>query len=200
MKTLLEIGEALALNAGMKAPTQIVGSTTRQCQEILELANEAGVELARRVNWGILTRSTTITSTGSGDFELPLDYMRMTAAAAVKNGSTILRPVSRSEWNTLVTATGTPRVYHLDGQRAISFWPYPTAGITVAIRYQSTEWASSGAQFLADDATPLVKDDLLIKGLIARWRRQKGMSYADEEAEYEAALADYTLSQDGKSV
>jgi hypothetical protein len=200
MMTLLQIGEALSLNVGMKAPSQIVGSSTRQCQEILQLANEAGLELARRVNWGVLTKSHTITSTGSGAFAMPVDYMRMSAAAGVKNGSTILRPVSRSEWNTLVTATGTPRVYHLNGERAISFWPYPTAGITIAVRYQSNEWASSGSQFTADDATPLVKDDLLIKGLIARWRRQKGMSYADEEAEYEAALNDYVLAQDGKSV
>jgi hypothetical protein len=145
----------------------------------------------------VTTTTTTITGTGINDsFALPDNFLRLTASAAVKNGANILRPLTRSEWNTLVTASGTPRYYHMSALR-ISFWPYLGSGVTVALRYQSDDWASSGSQFLADDATPRVPDDLLVKGLITRWRRQKGMDYADVEAEYEAALADYAGWEDG---
>lgn len=195
--TLLEICQALAKNVGLAVPTAIVGSSERNWVEALQLANESGLELARRVNWGILQQAATLTGTGTtGSLALPADYMRLTASAAVKSGTSILRALTRSEWNTLPgQVQGTPRYYHTNGTN-ISFYPYMALGATVAIRYQSTEWASSGTQFLADDATPLVDSDLLTKGLIVRWRRQKGMDYADVEAEYEAALADYAGWED----
>ena len=44
--------------------------------------------------------------------------------------------------------------------------------------------------------SPLVDEDLFAKALIVRWRRQKGMSFADEEAEYEAALQDFARFND----
>ena len=50
---------------------------------------------------------------------------------------------------------------------------------------------------MADTDTALIDEELLLKCLIVRWRRQKGMDYADHEAEYEAALKSYAGFDDG---
>jgi hypothetical protein len=65
------------------------------------------------------------------------------------------------------------------------------------VQYQSKNWTSAGsAAFTVDTQTSLIDEDLMLKGLIVRWRRQKGMSYQDEEGEYEAALADFARFND----
>lgn len=195
--TLLEICEALAKNVGLAVPTTIVGSNDRNAVEMLQLANETGLELAERVDWGALTATATFAGTGANAaFALPSAWMRPTGVAGVRYSGTAIRPLTGSEYWGLTPAAGAPRYYHILG-RTVKFYPYPSVGMTVTARYQSNEWASSGQQFTSDDATPLVPDDLMVKGLIVRWRRQKGMEYADQEAEYEASLKTYASFEDG---
>ena len=56
------------------------------------------------------------------------------------------------------------------------------------------------AAWALDDETSLIDENLFAKGLIVRWRRQKGMEYADHEAEYEAALMDIARFNDRSRV
>jgi hypothetical protein len=194
---LLQICQALAKNVGLAVPSSIVGSNDRNAVESLQLANEAGLELAERVDWSALTTTTTFAGTGADTaYALPVAWMRPTAGGGVRYGTTILRPLTAAEWATTTPAAGAPRYHYISG-RTIKFYLYPQVGMTVTARYQSNEWASTGSQFTADDATPLVPADVLVKGLIARWRRQKGMEYQDQEAEYEATLQNYARFEDG---
>jgi hypothetical protein len=188
--TLLTIAEGLAKNVGLRIPTVILTATEREWAEALHMANEAGEELARRVDWGVLTSSTTLTGDGTNlTFDLPADYARLTSGITIRSASGIVRPLTRAEWNGLTPAVGPPRYFLLEGDR-VTLWPYLANLATVTVTYQSSEWASAGSSFMADTDTSLISEDVLLKCLIVRWRRQKGMPYADEEAEYEAALAD----------
>lgn len=194
--TLLEICQALAKNVGLAVPSSIVGSNDRNAVEALQLANEAGAELADRVDWSALTVATTFAGTGANTaYALPSAWLRP-AIGGVRYSGAVLRTLTGAEWGTITAATGAPRYCYISG-RTIRFYPYPQVGMTVNARYQSNEWASTGSQFLADDATPLVPSDVLVKGLIARWRRQKGMEFQDQEAEYEATLQNYARFEDG---
>lgn len=195
--TLLEICEALAKNVGMAVPVAIVGANDRNAVEALQLANEAGLELAERVDWSALTETTSFAGTGADTAHaLPAAWLRPTWSGGVRYGTVALRPLTASEWGTITATGGAPRYFYIEG-RTIKFYRYPSVGMTVTARYQSNEWASTGRRFTADDAEPLVPADLLLKGLIARWRRQKGMEYADQEAEYEASLKTYASFEDG---
>jgi hypothetical protein len=79
----------------------------------------------------------------------------------------------------------------------ITLWPYLANAATATVQFQSKNWTSAGsATFTADDQTSLIDEALFLKGLIVRWRRQKGMAYLDEEAEFEAALADLAKFND----
>jgi hypothetical protein len=195
--TLLTIAQGLAKNVGMQEPTSLVGSTLREWQEALQFANETGEELARRVDWGQLQASTTLIGDGTNlVHSLPAGFSRVSKGAAVRSGTSSLRPLSRAEWGTLTPVEGTPRYFLLEGDD-LTLFPYLANLATVTVSYQTKYWTSGGAAaFTADDQTSLIDEELFLKGLIARWRRQKGMDFADYEAEYEASLMDFATFDD----
>ena len=195
--TLLTIAQGLAKNVGMQSPTSVVGSTMREWQEALQFANETGEELARRVDWGALQASTTLTGDGTNKIHaLPAGFSRLSKGVTIRTSTSLLRPLSRAEWGTLTVVQGTPRYFLLEGSE-VTLFPYLANAATVTASYQTMYWTIAGADaFTADDQTSLIDEDLFLKGLIARWRRQKGMDYADFEAEYEAALQDFAMFND----
>lgn len=190
--TLLTICEGLAKNTGRQVPTQVASSTHRDEVEYLQFANETGEELARRVDWGDLTKTATLTGTGANiAHSLPSDFGRLTRGIAVKtSGGAIVRPLTRGEWNSLTAVEGTPRYFLLQDD-TITLWPFLASAATATVYYQSSEWCSAGTSFAADSDTSLIDENLFLKAMIVRFRRQKGMDYADHEAEYEAALRDF---------
>lgn len=195
-QSLLEMVQAMAKNVGLEIPLQVVGSADRTWVEALDFANRQGEELARRVDWGGLVASSSFTGTGSDDtFELPSSFARLPRGVAVTSSGAPVRPLTRAEWTGLTAAEGTPRYFLLEN-RKMRFYPYPASAATVSFTYIHDQWATGGAQFLADTDETVFPSELFIMGLIVRWRRQKGMDYADYEAEYEAALAHYAAFDD----
>lgn len=196
--SLLTIAQGLARDVGLAVPTQVVGSADRSMSEVLSFANAAGEELARRVDWGQLKASATLTGDGTAlAHALPAGFSRIIPGAGVVTSyGTIVRPLTQGEWATLTAVQGEPRYFLLDHD-TLYFWPHLPNAATATVRYQSTLWCSSGADaFTADDQTALIDEGLFLKALIVRWRRQKGMDYADQEAEYEAALQDFARFND----
>lgn len=195
--TLLTIAQGLAKNVGMQVPTSVVGNSAREWVEALQFVNETGEELARRVDWGQLHASTTLTGDGTNKVHaLPSGFGRLNQGVAVRSGTNIVRPLTRAEWNTLDPVQGTPRYFLLEGAE-MTLFPFLANAATVTVQYQSKNWTSAGSSaFTVDTQTSLIDEDLMLKGLIVRWRRQKGMDMADYEAEYEAALQDFARFND----
>lgn len=195
--SLLTMAQALAKNVGLAVPSAVVTSSDRAMVEVLQFANETGEELARRVDWGVLNEVTTLTGDSTfKTFDLPAGFGRLPRGIAVKAGDSIVRPLSRAEWNLLSGVEGTPRYFLLEGND-ITLWPYLATDETATVNYQTLYWCDNGtAAFAADDDESLIDEDLFLKALIVRWRRQKGMDYADFEAEYEGALRDYAAFDD----
>ena len=195
--TLVTIANNLAENVGLENTTAVMTSAKREWAEAVTMANAAGEELARRVDFGALFRMTTLTGDGTDkEFDLGASFSRLIPGIAVTYGIKTVRPLSQPEWASLVAVEGTPRVFKLEGNK-LRVWPYLAAGESILARYQSKNWCSNGtALWNADDDTALIDEDLLTKCLIVRWRRQKGMPFEDYEAEYEAALSDFARFDD----
>lgn len=196
--TLLTIAQGMAKDVGLAVPDQVVGSPARSMIEVLSFANAVGEELSRRVDWMQLSASTTLTGTGASvDHAMPAGFSRLVPGVAVVDSSgSIVRPLSRAEWGTLTAVQGTPR-YFLLQENTVTLWPYLASAATATAYYQSDLWCSNGTSaWSADDETSLIDEDIFLKALIVRWRRQKGMDYADHEAEYEAALSDIARFND----
>lgn len=196
--TLLSITQSLAKDVGLAVPDQVFGSSNRSMVEIIPMANAVGEELARRVDWGQLTSTATLTGDGTNlTHTLPSGFGRIVGGIGVKTATgTYARPLTRAEWGSLTATEGVPRYYLLQ-DTSITLWPYLANAIEATVYYQTDFWCSNGtAAWAADDDTSLIDEDLFLKGLIVRWRRQKGMPYEDQEAEYEAALQDLARFND----
>lgn len=188
--SLLSVVQSLAKNAGMAVPVQVYGLADRQWVEAVEMANEAGRELARRVDWSALAKVTTLAGTGASVAHvLPADFDRLQRGVTVRHSSGTVRPLTRHEWNSLAPVEGDPRYFLLEDD-TLTLWPYLASGDSVTVHYQSKNWTDHGGAYASDGDEALIDETLLTKGLIVRWRRQKGMPYQDFEAEYEAALQD----------
>lgn len=196
--SLLTIATALARNVGMADPDVIVLSPFREWKEALLFANETGEELARRVDWGQIRKTITLTGDGTNlAHSMPADFSRLTRGMAILAGTSPVRPLTQQEFARLSPSEGQPRYFNLEG-KVVRLWPYLAIAATSAAQYQSTAWCSNGTNsFSADTDTSLIDEWIFAKALIVRWRRQKGMPYADEEAEFEAALADVARFNDG---
>lgn len=196
--TLIRVAKAVAKNVGIEVPETIIGNPDRTAVEIRQLANEAGEEIARRVDWGRNVNTATFDGAStSAAFALPAGFSRMQEGVCMMVGTSIVRPMSKAEYLSLPAAIGTPRYFSLTSEN-LRFWPYLATGLTAKAYYLSNEWCTSGSSVASDDDTFFFGDDLLSAGIIVRWRRQKGMPYEDEEALYEAMLADLARF-DGRS-
>lgn len=195
--SLLTIAQSLAKSVGLGTPANVIGSGERTWQEVVEHANAAGEELARRVDWGQLTQSATIVGDGTAKTHtLVSGFDRITKGQGVSTSNGPVRPFTQAEWATLTAVEGTPR-YFILRDNSILFWPYLGAGLTANVLYQTKNWCSNGtAKWTADDDTSLIDEEIFLKALEVRWRRAKGMDYADHEAEYEAALSSYARNND----
>jgi hypothetical protein len=190
---ILEIIQAVCKNVGITVPDNAVANTDREYVELVQFAKETGDECARRVDWSALRSTATITGTGSNDnFPLPSGFARMSIGNAVSiNGAPVRGGLSQDEWFSLVPTMGTPRYFRINGASSISFYPYPTNGATLSVSYQTKNWTSNGtATWNSDSDTPLVPDDLIVKGTIGRFKRKSGQDFSDYLAEFEAVLTD----------
>ncbi len=168
----------------------VYGSDDPNAQTMVALAQEAGDEIARRADWQRML--ATHTAAGSPE-NLPSDYQRMTPGGAVRASTgDFFRPVTNSsQWAVIVGIPSTQAYYFVKGQQ-ILFSPAASA-VGAIIDYVSKNWIQhdpSGPQatFTADDDTSLFPERLLVKGIIWRWKRQKGLPYEDNLAEFEADL------------
>ena len=195
--SLITICNRLAANVGIETTSQVMTSSDRTWLEAVAMSNAVGEEITRRADFGALFKTATLTGDGTNKvFDLGPDFSRIISGIGVTSGTATVRPLTHAEWASLTPVEGGPRYFLLEGAK-LRLWPYLATGEAVTVRYQSKNWCSNGtAACVADTDTALVNEDLMTKGLIARWRRQKGMPYADYAAEYESDLADFAAFDD----
>lgn len=195
--SLITIAEGLAENVGLQTSDIVITSPLREWREVVTQSNLVGEELARRVDWGELNTEITLTGDGTNlSHDLGADFSRITAGIAVRSNGVTVRPLTRAEWASLDAIEGSPRYFLLEGNN-ITLWPHLALGVTATVSAQSKAWCSNGTDaWVQDTDTSVIDEDLFLKGLIVRWRRQKGMPFEDYEAEYEAALQNFAQFDD----
>ena len=200
--SLISIAQNVAVNVGLEKPTTAEGSDAT-VQKLVRFINDAGDELARRVDWSNLTKTLAITGDGTNSaFDLASDHARLSPGLSVTvDGNPLRGGISADEWFSLTPTEGTPRYFRILG-RTISFYPYPADGKTGSVSYQSDRWAQNSdgqaiGGMMSNDDVALIPEDLIAKGAIWRWRRHDGRDFGDYLAEFEAALVDYAKAEGG---
>jgi hypothetical protein len=195
--TIIAALKELAADVGLDIPLIGLSSQSREVVELVSFANAVGLEIAGRAAWGGLTKQATITGDGTANPRtLPADALFLVdGVTIIRSDGESVRPLTRAEWN-IPPVMGLPRYFLKEGL-SLRLYPHLANAATVTVPYQSRNWVSNGTDKLAADTdTTVFPEDALLKGLIARWRRQKGMPYQDYEAEYEATLTRYGAFDD----
>lgn len=110
------------------------------------------------------------------------------------NRRPVVPMVDDGDWQELNawSAAGVQRYYRRTSQGLEFYRPVP-AGATVKISYVTGGWVVGGASEWTSSneatAVPVFPSQLIRFGVISRWRRQKGLPYEAEQAEYESVLA-----------
>lgn len=203
--TVLSVITDVCKVVGATVPTQVFASTERTHVELAALANEMAVRIGKAHDWTLLRTRCTYTGDGATtQFALPSDYLRMLKKTALWS-SVIQTPlthvVDTDEWLEMQVRSVQPVVgawTMLGGN--IEILPAMASGETAMWYYVSNLLVtpSSGAntaQFTSDGDTFRLNERLLTLGMIWQWKAQKGASYSEDMANYEAAL-EQAISED----
>ena len=198
MKTIIEMAQEVCAEIGIGVFDALVANTDREAIEMRNFALKTCEEAARRVDWGQLQKTQSYTGTSAATkYDLPADFLRLQQGTAITyNGSPVRGGLTADEWNALPATVGAPRFFRMTGKK-IEFWPALPSAQSVVVNYISKNWNTANkATWGADSETCLLPDEVVIKGMLWRWRRHKGMPYSDYMEEYEAALKDYASFDD----
>lgn len=207
---LLQLVQSACRRIGILAPNAVTSSTDAQIIQLLELCNEEGREQAFRYPWQALQREATFT-TVAAQVQTALSSVTSLFSYIVNDtiwNRTLRRPVygpnSQQDWQQAkaMQINGPFNRFRIIAD-VINFYPVPVAGQACYFEYITSGWVSTSVGGASDvwtnDAdTSLLDDDLLILGMVWRWKAAKGLSYAEDFNKYEARLLDLQNRDAGK--
>jgi hypothetical protein len=204
--SLLTIIQKTCKRLGITSPNAVVSSTDQQIIQLLALANEEGQELSTGTavglsyDWQVLQTEATFTSvatesqgaitTIASGFKYIIDgtiWDRTKRLPAY--GS--LDPQTWQNYKSWGVTNPFPK-YRVRGGLLL-LMPVPAAGDSYYFEYQSANWCTSSggtgqSAWSADDDIALIDEDLMVAGLIWRWKQVKGFDYAEDFRKYQTRV------------
>jgi hypothetical protein len=200
MASLLEIAtEAIEGIDSFNAPSTIIGNDDATAVLLKNVATQVGREIVRESSWQALkTPYTFATVAGVSAYSLPVDYQRLASFTFwnTSEGRPLSGPLSATDWaavtrgllaygfnyafsvhNNYLNITPTPSSVQNIGYDYFSRY-FCTTSLGVAI----PNWAADGDLWRLDP-------DLAVLGMRYRFRARKGLPFAEEKADYDAAIA-----------
>ena len=208
-KTCLQIVQQACGRLGLNQPTAVVSSTDPAVLQYLSLLNEEGEELADRYQWQALTLEasfTTVAQENQGNLDTIAPGWRSIINNTIWNFTLrrrVFGPRSQQQWEQ-IKAMYTQTLwnqYKIQGNQLL-FVADPAAGELCKFQYVSKNWATDAAgtttkdSFTADSDLPVLDDNLMILGLIWRWRKAKGLDFSAEYKQWDDK-ANLTYGRDG---
>lgn len=189
----------------LAVPNTVIGNPDAQVKNLLEIANEEGEDLATRSQWTAMETEVTQTmliasSQGTldgtvitaGDFDY---YLRDTMWNRT-NAQPITGELDSQERQRRAAfpVTGPYPNFYIRGG-ILYFDPAPTTADTFAFEYMSTSWCEDNggtgqSEWLNDSDVGRLSERVMTLGIRWRWRKSKGLSYSEDFATYERAVAD----------
>lgn len=211
---LLTIVQRFCERTNLSSPSTVYGSTDPMITQIKALLEEVGIDANSRATWQRTIFSVTHTTLAAEDQGAMTtiagagwEYVKNMTIWDRSNRLPILGPLDGVEWQALKAylVTG-PRYQFRILNNKLLVNPAPPAGDTWAFEYASKYWilATDGTTykeyFTADTDTPVIPESLLLMGLRAWWKKEKGQEYAEDMRMYESQFKDATARDGGKPV
>jgi hypothetical protein len=193
----------------LSVPSTVYGTTDPQIRQILALLEEEGDDLSKRGDWNELTFEALHTTTAAED-QGAITTIASNGFNYIKNGTiwdrNLRLPVyviDGPNWQAAkaMSLTGPRYQARIRGGKLISN-PVPTAGHTWAFEYISKNWilgidgTTYKQYFTLDTDTILLPESIVLMGLRWRFKKEKGLEYAEDFRTYESQVMD-ALSRNG---
>jgi hypothetical protein len=196
----------LSSTTGLAIGYGISGSNIAQSATIAAINPGVSVTMSIAAS-GTATLANQAINFGQIAYPLPSDYAYMISQTNWDRNFRwqMLGPLDAQEWQTLVSgiSPGGPRLRFRIMNNLFYVQPLPGPGQTdqIVFEYISNAWCTSQAgapqsSWQADTDAYVFPEDLLTLGLIWRWRRAKGLDYAEEKLTYDRAV-ERRLSRSG---
>ena len=209
MATCLSIVNSALKRLSLSTTTDAVGATDNQVMTMTEIGNEEGQELAARYPWTALQTEatfTTLAAESQGVLETIAPGVGYIINDTIWNRS-LRRPVfgprTPSEWqqNKAFAINGPWSSFRIKAG-SLYMYPTPTAGQSCYFEYISRYWctASTGATGRAEwgenEDIPKLDSQLLVLGMVWRFKKLRGLEYAEDFNTYERRVMD-AIARDG---
>lgn len=210
--SLLTVIQYACRRAALPVPSTVIGTTDQQVAQLYALLEEEGNDLAQRGEWEALTREASWTTTAAED-QGAMTTLASNGFRAIRNDTIWSRtrrlpvagPLSPQDWQTLKawSVSGPYYQYRIRGGRLLVN-PAAPAGESWFFEYLSQNWilGADGTTykqyFTLDTDTLLVPESLALAGLRWRWKKEKGLEYAEDFRTYEMQVKNALGSDGGK--
>lgn len=197
--SLLTIIQAACVAIGHPRPSAIIGSTDQQVMTFLQLAQNAGRDLAGDHDWQKLTKRVTFNGVAANaqTGQPPAAFDRFPPTQRiwdVARKTWLVGPVSTDEWDGILTQpqTAFPTYWvMLGGVLNIAPAPVVTDQFTYSyitknwVRPQGGDGTTDADAWAADTDGSLIPEKLIEYSLIWRWKQAKGLDYAEDMTTFE---------------
>ena len=217
--TMLTVVQNFCRRTNIPVPTTVYGTTDTQVLQVMALLEEVGNDMASRGSWHGLTFEASHTSLAAED-QGAISTIASNGFRYIKNQTIwdrtdnlpIIGPMDGQQWQALKgsVATGPRYQFRIRGGKLL-INPVPAASHSWYFEYVTQNWilgvdgTTYKQYFTLDTDTILLPESVLLVGLRAWWKKEKGFDYAEDMRMYESQLKDAmgrdggkpTLSMDG---
>ncbi|VVE00673.1 hypothetical protein PIN31115_02087 [Pandoraea iniqua] len=213
MSNCLSVIQDICQRINLPTPSTAAQSSDPQITQINALAAKEGEWQVSEYDWqallleatfvtvGVETQVANITATFPGFKAILNDVMWNRDLRRPVFG-----PMTPQRWEQLkaMVMQGPWNQFQIRGN-AILFIPVPAVGQNIWFQYKSTCWAQSATgapqtRFLLDTDTLLLDEATFKLGIEWRWKKAKGLDYAQDFVDYEAMLATSKARDGSKDV
>lgn len=208
--SMLSVVQNFCRRTNLNVPTTVYGTTDTQVQQIASLLEEIGNDMASRGSWQGLTFEASHTTLAAEDqgaiATIASNGFRYLKNDTIWDRSTrlpVCGPLDAKQWQALKAwvVNGPLYQYRIRGGKLLVN-PSPPASESWYFEYVSQNWilGADGTTykqyFTLDTDTILLPETVMLMGLRAWWKKEKGLDYAEDMRMYESQLKD-SLGRDG---
>jgi hypothetical protein len=208
---VLALVQDAATDLSLKAPTEVIANTTSN--EVIKLRRHLIRTirfLAGAHDWQILRREqtfTTVAAAAQTDTPLPSDFLRFIEGSIWNRASRtrVNGPLTPAEWQARQASVTTSAFDEfMIRQDTFLIDPVPPASETIAYEYVTKNIGTDSAgttersAFTLDTDLPYFDEELLILGLVWRYRKAEGQDYAEEYRDFQLRLVDMIKMDGGR--
>lgn len=208
----LSIVQDVCQRVGLPVPSVAVTSADPMIQQILSLATKEGEWMSDQCDWQVLTVETSFTTVAQqvqGQLSTICPNLKNIINDTIWNRD-LRRPVfgplaaQRYEQLQAMVMQGPWNQFIIQGNNLI-FFPIPQAGQQCWFEYTTQNWCQSIAgvgqsRFVADTDVLLLREDVFKLGMEWRWKKAKGLDYAQDFVDYETMLQNAKARDGSKDV